>query len=73
MERRDLTYLKFFSGTLSTSSGDALGIALCTSGLRTASTSATAHCIKFKLKFHHPTNKLDDLEVSRTSEAASPM
>lgn len=59
LERRSFMYQNFCSGFLSTRSGDTLGIALCTSGPRTAPAFATASCIKFNPRFHHSANKLE--------------
>ena len=64
LERQGFAYQKLFAGSLSTSSGDTLGIALCMPEAGTAPTPATIPCIKFKPKFHRHTNTLGDISPS---------
>src|SRR5712692_1918526 len=56
-----------FHERLSTISGDTLGIALCRSSFHTTHTSVASACLKFRRKFHHRSNTLEEFSEYRTA------
>ena len=56
-----------FHRRLSTISGDTLGIALCRSSFRTTHPSVVSACLKFRRKFYHRSNKLEEFSECRTA------
>lgn len=65
--RKAFTNQHRFHERLSTISGDTLGIALCRSSFYTTHTSVVSACLKFRRKFHHRSNMLEEFSEYRTA------